>query len=114
MQNNTEVDSRIVDITGILDVSGEITSFSEDVIEQVYETLSSEGLKIIVINFSNVSYINSAGMAVIISILTKCREREQSLRGFGLTEHFQKIFDMVGITKYMAHFGTEEGALKGL
>lgn len=113
MQNNTEVEFRIVDEIGVLDVSGEITSFSEDVIEQVYETLSTKGLKKIVINFIDVAYINSAGMAVIISILTKCREREQSLRGFGLTEHFQKIFDMVGITKYMAHFGSEEEALKG-
>lgn len=113
MQNNTEVESRVVNEIGVLDVSGEITSFSEDVIEQAYEKFSTDGLKKIVINFSNVSYINSAGMAVIISILTKCREREQSLRGFGLTEHFQKIFDMVGITKYMAHFGTEDEALNG-
>jgi anti-anti-sigma factor len=112
MENNTKIGTRVLDEIGILDISGEITSFSEVVIDQAYENLSKTDLKKIIINFSDVNYINSAGMAVIISVLTKCRERQQSLRGFGLTGHFQKIFDMVGITKYMAHFGTEEEAFK--
>ena len=51
-------------------------------------------------------------MAIIISILTKSRDRGQALRSWGLTDHFQKIFDMVGITKYMNHDQSEEEALK--
>lgn len=111
MQNSTQVKTRVQDGVGIIDISGEVTSFSEQILESTYEELTGEGLKKICFNFENVTYINSAGMAVIITILTRSRKRKQSLRSWGLTEHFQKIFDMVGISKYMQHLSSEEEAL---
>jgi len=113
MEQNTQVETRVENEVGIIDINGEVTSFSEKIIEGVYEKLTADGLKKIGFNFENVSYINSAGMAIIISILTKSRTRGQALRSWGLTDHFQKIFDMVGITKYMDHKQSEEDALKG-
>lgn len=112
MEKNTQVGTRIQNEVGIIDISGEVTSFSEKILYEVYEKLTTDGLEKIGFNFENVSYINSAGMAIIISILTKSRDRGQALRSWGLTEHFQKIFDMVGITKYMDHDKSEEEALK--
>ena len=112
MEQNTQVETRVENEVGIIDVSGEVTSFSEKILDEVYEKLTADGLKKVGFNFENVSYINSAGMAIIISILTKSRDRGQALRSWGLTDHFQKIFDMVGITKYMNHDQSEEEALK--
>ena len=112
MEQNTQVETRVQNEVGIIDVSGEVTSFSEKILDEAYEKLTTDGLKKIGFNFEKVSYINSAGMAIIISILTKSRDRGQALRSWGLTDHFQKIFDMVGITKYMDHDQSEEEALK--
>lgn len=112
MEQNTQVATRLQNEVGIIDIAGEVTSFSEKIIEQAYEKLTADGFKKIGFNFKNVSYINSAGMAIIIGILTKSRARNQGLRCWGLTDHFQKIFDMVGITKYMDHKQNEEEALK--
>ncbi|MCZ6819687.1 MAG: STAS domain-containing protein [Calditrichaeota bacterium] len=111
MQNSTQVETRVQNGVGIIDISGEVTSFSEEVLEGTYEKLTEDGLKKFCFNFENVSYINSAGMAVIITILTRSRKREQILRSWGLNEHFRKIFDMVGISKYMQNHSTEEEAL---
>lgn len=113
MKQTTQVETRVRDKIGILDISGEVTGFSEKIIEEAYEKFSKDGLKKISLNFEQVSYINSAGMAIIIGILTQSRKRGQTLRAWGLTEHFQKIFDMVGISKYMDHFGSETEALTG-
>ncbi len=113
MEQNTQVETRLQNEVGIIDIAGEVTSFSEKILEEAYEKLTADGLKKVGFNFENVSYINSAGMAIIISILTKSRARGQALRSWGLTDHFQKIFDMVGITKYMKHKRNEEEALKG-
>lgn len=112
MQEPTKVETRLTEGIGIMDLSGEVTSFSEKVLQEAYEKFTEDGLKRIALNFENVSYINSAGMAIIISILTQSRKKEQTLRAWGLTEHFQKIFDMVGITKYMDHFASEGEALQ--
>ncbi|MFQ5769670.1 MAG: STAS domain-containing protein [bacterium] len=113
MQQSTQVETRVLDQIGIIDISGEVTSFSEKILLEAYDKFTREGLKRIGLNFEQVSYINSAGMAIIISILTQSRKKGQTLRTWGLTEHFQKIFDMVGITKYMKHYGGEAEALKG-
>jgi len=112
MQQTTQVEIKKINDIAVLVVSGEVTSFSEKILEESYQEVSSEGFKKICFNFENVSYINSAGMAIIIGILTKSRKLNQSLSGCGLTEHFQKIFDMVGITKYMPHWQSEEEALR--
>ncbi len=113
MEQNTQVETRVQNEVGIIDIAGEVTSFSEKILEEAYEKLTADGIKKIGFNFKNVSYINSAGMAIIISVLTKSRACDQVLCSWGLTDHFQKIFDMVGITKYMDHKQSEEEALKG-
>ena len=113
MEQNTQVETRVQNEVGIIDIAGEVTSFSEKILEEAYEKLTADGIKKIGFNFKNVSYINSAGMAIIISVLTKSRARDQVLCSWGLTDHFHKIFDMVGITKYMDHKQSEEEALKG-
>ena len=113
MEQNTQVETRVQNEVGIIDIAGEVTSFSEKILEEAYEKLTADGIKKIGFNFKNVSYINSAGMAIIIGVLTKSRARDQVLCSWALTDHFQKIFDMVGITKYMDHKQSEEEALKG-
>lgn len=112
MQGNTRVSTRVVEEIGIVDVQGEVTMFSEEPLQGAYEKLTDDGVKRIIFDFSGVDYINSAGMAVIIGILNQSRKRGQALRAWGLTEHFKKIFDMVGITKYMHLYDTEAEALK--
>lgn len=113
MQQNTRVATRKNNDVAIIDIEGEVTSFSEKILESTYEKLSKDGFKKICLNFDKVSYINSAGMAILIGILTKSRNSEQTLRCWGLTDHFQKIFDMVGITRYMAHAQNERDAVNG-
>ena len=112
MQQDTTVEVRVENDVGIIDISGEITSFSEKSLQDAYRKLDTDAVSKFCLNFTGVSYINSAGMAIIISILTKTRNKDQILRGFGLSDHFKKIFTMVGITKYMQHFETEKEALR--
>ncbi|RMF58122.1 MAG: anti-sigma factor antagonist [Calditrichaeota bacterium] len=111
MGEETQVATRVRDDVAIIDIKGEVTSFAEQVLEDAYAQLTDAGFTCIGFNFSDVSYINSAGMAILIGILTKSRKRNQTLLAWGLTEHFQKIFGMVGITKYMPHLENEDAAL---
>jgi anti-anti-sigma factor len=113
MQQSTQVETRVEGEVGIMDISGEVTSFSEKVLQEAYDEFTSKGINKIGLNCEAVSYINSAGMAIIISILTKSRKKAQTIRSWGLTDHFQKIFDMVGLTKYMDLFPDEKKALEG-
>lgn len=84
----------------VLRFAGDITSLSEAVILGTYNGLDPDTAKRILLDFSKVEYINSSGIALIIQLMYAASRRGQSLQTFGLTPHFQKVFTMVGITKY--------------
>ena len=80
----------------------------------IFEKIQSSGVRFVVLDFRQVEYINSAGMSVLITLLTRSQKAGLELRAFGLSSHYQKIFDMVGLLKYIPHFDSEESALKSL
>jgi anti-anti-sigma factor len=57
-------------------------------------------VKRILLDFSKVEYINSSEIALIIQVLMQARSTGQSVNTFGLSDHFRKVFNMVGMTKY--------------
>ena len=83
----------------VLRFSGDITSASQPAILGTYEGLP-ETTRRILLDFSKVEYLNSSGIALVIQMLIAASKRGQTLRSFGLSPHFQKVFTMVGITKY--------------
>lgn len=83
----------------VLRFSGDITSTSAAAILGTYQGLP-ESTKRILLDFAKVEYINSSGIALIIQLMYAAGKSGQAVQTFGLTPHFQKVFTMVGITKY--------------
>jgi len=108
--NEIQVNLRLEDKLALIDLNGDVTAFAEKRITSAYERAAAQKLKAVILNFSNVGYINSAGMAIIISLLTKAQGGNERLCAFGLSPHFQKIFDLVGLLKYVPHFANEHEA----
>lgn len=105
-----QVNLRLEEKLAIIDMNGGVTGLAEKKLLSTFEKAASKQVKCIILNFTNVGYVNSAGMSIIISLLTRSQSLGHKLRAFGLSEHFQKIFDMVGILKYMPHFNGEPEA----
>jgi anti-anti-sigma factor len=97
----------------ILDISGDFTATTGGTVEEAYQQVSQEGVKKILLAFNGDNYINSAGIAVLISITAESREKAQTIRITGLSDHFHKIFAMVGLARYITIFPSEEAALEG-
>ena len=95
----------------IIDLHGDVTSFADARLHTSFDNASARGLKYIILNFSGVEYINSAGIATVISILSEARGRGQQLLIVGLNDHYRKIFRMVGVARYAEIFETEAAAL---
>ncbi|HTV06599.1 MAG TPA: STAS domain-containing protein [Acidobacteriaceae bacterium] len=84
----------------VMRFSGDITSASEAAILGTYQGIPPETNKRILLDFSKVEYINSSGIALIIQLMYAAGKNNQRIQTFGLSPHFQKVFTMVGITKY--------------
>ena len=96
----------------IINIKGDVTTITGEAIEEAYHKISMDGAKKILLHFDKDGYINSGGIAILIGIASESKKNEQGIRITGLSSHFQKIFDMVGLTKYTEIFPTEELALK--
>jgi len=97
----------------IINIKGDVTAVTGEAIEEAYQEVSLEGSTKILLVFNKESYINSGDIAILIGIVSESQENKQIIRTTGLSEHFRKIFDMVGLTRYTAIFPSEAAALAG-
>src|SRR5689334_5061014 len=84
----------------VIDLQGEVTAFAELAITNAYNTACERGAHNILLNFKGVDYLNSAGISIIIGMLADARQAEQRLFVTGLTPHYQKIFQIMGLSNY--------------
>ena len=94
-----EIPATAGDPITVLRFSGDITSASQPAVIGTYEGLP-DSVKRILLDFSKVEYLNSSGIALVIQMMIAASKHGQTIRTFGLSPHFQKVFTMVGITKY--------------
>lgn len=97
----------------IINIKGDVTPLTGGALEDAYKKVSIEGSKKILLYFDKKGYINSGGIAVLIQIASESKKKGEIIRITGLSEHFQKIFDIVGLTRYTEIFESEEAALEG-
>ena len=95
----------------VLRFQGDIASTSKDAVLGAYQGLPKETTKLILLDFTGVDYINSSGIALVIQLLIEATNAGQKVCAFGLSAHFNKVFTMVGITKYAGLFPTQAEAL---
>ena len=96
----------------LLHIQGDITAQSEPVINEAYKKADEQGAaQKIIIQFEEDVYINSGGIAVLIQILAQTQKKNQQIGIAGLSDHFKKIFNMVGISKFAGIYNTIEDAI---
>jgi len=100
MQQSNEIKLESHGSVTIMDIKGDITAFSEPFLNESYQKANDQGASKILLKIDKDSYINSGGIAVLIQILAQTKKNNQVIGITGISEHFKKIFHMVGITKF--------------
>lgn len=121
IQVQTETKSRVDQLTTpaghaveVLRFEGDIASTSREAVLGTYQALPKDSVKLVLLDFTKVDYINSSGIALVIQLLIEASNAGQKVYAFGLSAHFTKVFTMVGITKYAQLFPSEGAALAAL
>ena len=108
--NEVQVTVRDLPPLQVIDLAGAVTGFADAAITGAYRSAADRGARDFLLNFSGVDYVNSAGIAVIIGILIEARKADQRVLVAGLTPHYQKIFNMMGLSDYAPVFESIEAA----
>jgi anti-anti-sigma factor len=111
MNQETEINLKNQGDITIFDVKGDVTAFSEPFFNKAYKNANDQGTSKILLKFAENAYINSGGIAILIQLLAQTKRNNQQITITGLSNHFKKIFNMVGITKFAQIYNTVDEAV---
>jgi len=103
-----QVSIRYRDDKVILDLYGEINAFADQALSAAYSEAEAHGSETIVLNFENVEYINSTGIALIVEMLAQARKNKKNLVVFGLSDHYKEVFELTRLADFMTIYESED------
>ena len=90
---------------------GEINAFAEEVLNDAYAEAEASLSEVILLDFSDVDYINSTGIALIVGLLARARKSHRRLLACGLSNHYVEIFQITRLADFMKVFPDQSSAL---
>jgi len=108
---NVTLDVReVADGVRVIDIVGEITSFSEKEIAAAHEK-AGDGARAVILNFEGLEYMNSGGIGLLVTTLIRAQRSGHSLSAYGLTDHYRQIFSLTRLDEAIGLYANEEEAL---
>ena len=95
----------------IIDLHGQIDGFADERINAAYAEATAGNPAAIALNFSDVDYINSTGIALIVGLLAQARRTGRRVLTYGLSDHYVEIFQITRLADFMSMFPDEASAL---
>lgn len=96
----------------VLVVEGDMTSDADADVKSAYaEIKRSKPIDTLIVNFEKTRYINSSGIATLINIIQDVQELNGTIYFIGLSDHFKKVMDIVGISDFV-EIHSDESELK--
>lgn len=95
----------------IIDLQGEITTSADTALGAAYTEAISQQPATVLLNFREIVYINSAGIALVVGMLKRALQTKCALAACALSEHYQEIFRITRLTDYIRLFPDEASAL---
>ena len=115
MPNNLHTSVRkLASNAAVIDISGDLNGYSEEELMSAYNQASNGQTKAIILNFSDLDYMNSSGIGLLVTMLIRVQRQRQRLAAFGLTEHYQQIFELTRLNEAIVIYDSEAAALAGL
>ena len=115
MKYNFEISSDAIENIPIINIQGDLTFDADSGVKRVYsELIEKFPMNKIIINFERTKYINSSGIATLINIIQNTNDRNGKIAFVGMSNHFQKVMDIVGITDFVHIYDTNNEAAENL
>lgn len=95
----------VVDLTGTLDRD------AEERFDEAFARALDASREAIVLNFTDIGFINSTGIALVVAALAKGRAGRREVRAYGLDDHYRHIFEITRLADFIGIYDDEPAAL---
>lgn len=80
---------------------GDLDNRAEATLGSAYREVADLGSTRLTLDFRDVGYINSTGIALIVRLLADARRDGRTVRAIGLTPHYREIFRITRLSDFM-------------
>jgi anti-anti-sigma factor len=85
----------------VIDLAGDVNGTAGDALDRAYLEATGTGAGSVALNFGSTGFINSTGIALIVSLLAHARRDRVEVRAFGLSDHYREIFEITRIADFV-------------
>ena len=97
--------------TSVIDIRGEVTAQSDGALQAAWEQASGSATRTVILNFSELEYMNSSGIGLLVTLLVRAQRSRQRILAYGLSEHYRQIFELTRLDEAITIFDDESSAL---
>ena len=105
-------DVRETDGGVVIVLTGDINALAEDDLERAVTLALATDRDTVVLDFERIDYINSTGIALVVSLLRRARAARVRVVACGLSDHYREIFEITRLVDYMPIADDEASALR--
>ena len=98
------------DVT-VVSMSGDVDAAAEAGLSAAYEQAATGRPRRVLLNFDDVRYINSTGLALIVATLAKARVAGIEVAACGLSDHYRHVFEITRLADFITMFSDEGSAV---
>jgi anti-anti-sigma factor len=95
----------------VLDLSGDLRADAREDLEAAYVDAAAREPQAVVLNLTDVDYIDSTGIALLVSLLARARRDGREVSAYGLTDHYREIFAITRLSEFIHVYDDEPSAL---
>lgn len=85
----------------VLRMVGDLDATADTALLAAHVTAIAGDPRTLTLDFSDVDYINSSGIALIVTLLTEARSAGRRVRATGLSAHYRHIFEITRLSDYL-------------
>jgi anti-sigma B factor antagonist len=111
MAESFQAHVRFQDGLPVIDLVGEVNASAEEDLTAAHREASSNGATSLLLNFADMTFMNSTGIALIVSLLAQARKSHQKVLVCGLNDHYRQIFQITRLADFMTLHDDEASAV---
>jgi anti-anti-sigma factor len=115
MTMSFHADAQAEGTTAVLRMRGELNATADVALLAAHDDVVAGGADELLLDFTEVDYINSSGIALIVTLLIDAQRAHRHVRAAGLSAHYRHIFEITRLTDYLVldddgNVPTDDGA----